>query len=496
VVRLALLESLLLALVGGGLGWLAVLALGGAVPRLVPGGLPRAESVAIDATAAIFATAITLLVGLVLGVSGALGAVRVPIDDAVQGGGAVSGRTVIGSRRSRRTRAGLVVAQVALGLALSLSAIGLIESYRRLRRLDLGFEGAGVATISLHLSAGHYPTDATVVAAFSGTVDRISSVPGVAAAGLISDLPLESAGAADDFKIDGLPDPAPGRGRNGRYLIVSPGLFSSLRIPLLQGRLLEPSDGPGAPLVAVINQTLARRYFVDRDPLGQRIRYFSDSDPWLTIVGVVGDVRSIPGQPPEPAVYVSHQQETRRPTNIRRSMALVVRADGDPIGLLAGLRAAVTEAAPGTPIPVLRPLTEIIDAASGSARFAMAVMTGFAVTVVLLAALGIYGLLAHAVSSRQRETGIRMALGADRGRVAGAVVGDGIRLAVLGIGLGVVGSFVAAPAISRLLFKLPAADPAAIGMAAGILLSVAAGASAIPALRAARLDPRASLAQE
>jgi putative ABC transport system permease protein len=454
-----------------------------------PGGLPRAESISVDGWATGFAVAMTVAVGLGLGLASAVASSKVKLDEALQAGS----RNLGGGRGALRARSALVVAQVGLGLALSLTAAWLIQSYSGLRRVQLGFDPRQVTSFTLNLPAGTVADESRVRATVLALIERIEAIPGVTGAAAISDLPLESPGPGNDFRIENRADPGPSRGHNAHQLTVTPGIFEVLRIPLVRGRLLAPGDDAASPLVAVINETTARRYFPNQDPLGQRIRYMGDTDPWLTIVGVVGDVRSDqPGAPPGPSVYLSHSQPTRN-LPILRSLSFVIRTPASPASIGAELRAAISAAAPVVPMAQLRSLSDVVDIAMGPTTFAMALITTFAAVVLLLAALGMYGLLAHSIVIREREIGLRMALGATRAVVWSEVLAQGIRLAVVGIAIGLGIALAASPLLADLLFEVRVTNPWVILAAAGILLLMAGIACGIPAFRAARTPPMDSL---
>jgi predicted permease len=491
VVRQLVFESLLLALLGGAAGWAGAHWLRGVLVRLLAGSIPRTEAIALDGRALGFTLAVTVLVGLALGWLSAAGAARVQTGEALH----ASARAVGGNRRALRARRAIVAVQVGLGLALGLTATWLIRSYVALARVDTGFDRSQVTTFSLSFPEATFPTSADVGRVAERLAERLRVAPGVAAAGLVSDLPLESSGANDDFEVEGRPWVSSGTtGNNAGYVEVTPGFFAALRIPLLRGRLLSDADREGAPLAAVINQTAARRFFADRDPLGQRIRWLSPGDPWVTIVGVVGDVRSGPlSVAPSPAVYAPYAQPTRNTLFLNRTMVATIRAEGSGRPMDAALRAIVGEVAPGVPISRWRTMADVVDAALGPAEVNMTLMSGFAAVVLALAGLGIYGLMAHSIAMREREIGLRIALGARRSAVWAGVVRQAVLISLVGIGVGIVVALGASPLLAKLTYGIETTDPVTIGLATLAVLAVAVLAAAVPAARAARVEPMAVL---
>ena len=323
-------------------------------------------------------------------------------------------------------------------------------------------------------------------------------MPGAETAAAVSSLPLVSAGPPDDFIIDGRGAPAPGSPSwNARYIMATPRLFGALRIPLKRGRLLGESDSASQPLVAVVNETAARLYWPNDDPLERTLRFYPrETSPSIRIVGVVGDVRSIGAHiAPPPAIYVPYDQAPR-PAYQGRSMSFVVRARNNPNDLAASARSAVSEIDAGLPLAGVRPMAAVVSAATGQTRFTTLAMSFFAGVAFFLAALGLYGVVAQAVDQRVREMGIRIALGARRGQIFRLIIGNAMSLTGLAIMVGVGGALALARTMDGLLSGVTTTDPATYAAVIALLSTGAFLASYIPARRAMRLDPLTALRAE
>jgi putative ABC transport system permease protein len=490
--RLALVESVLVALAGGVLGALAAGPLARAVTDFYPGSLPRAAGADPDGPVLAFTAAVSLLAALVVGLVPAIGSSAAGLERLLRGGG----RTSTGRRAGTRLRRGLVVAQVAIGLVVAAAAALVARSYVQLRGEELGVDPDGVLAFTLEAPEASYPEAGDVRAFFASVRNRLAALPSVESVGVISDLPLESAGPADNFQIEGRPQPAAGEtGWNARYLLVGPGALETLRLRVRAGRALDGRDVHGAPSAAVVNEAAVRTFWGGRPPLGRRIRYGEDG-AWLTIVGVVADVRSLGlDVPAPPAVYVAHDQ-TPRPLYPGRMMNVVLRGRGDPLALAPQARAAVREIDPAVPLAAPRTMGGVVDAATGRPRFMMVVLLVFAATVLVLAGLGVYGVVAHAVLHRAREIGVRVALGARGADVVRMVLGQGLAMAALGVGAGLVAALAATRFLSGLLYGVTPTDPPTFAAVAVTLLGAGLLASWLPARRAVRVDPARALRAE
>ncbi|MCI0434954.1 MAG: ABC transporter permease [Gemmatimonadetes bacterium] len=490
LVRQVLTESLLLALLGGAIGVIAAGALLQGGLRLYPGGLPRGSEVSIDAAVLGFATLAAVTTGILFGLLPALQTSAVRVHEVLR----ASGRGLTTGGAGVRTRQIFVIAQTALAMLLVVGATLLAQSYSRLRSVDLGFDAGEVLTFNVTVPEAIQPDPARARDYFARLEARLEAVPGAEAAGAISGLPLRNAGGADDFIIEGRPEPAPGDVRwNARYQMATPAALRALGLRLVRGRWLEPTDRAGAPPVAVINEALARLYYPGEDPVGTRIRYFGADSAWITIIGVIADVRSLGAtQDAPPTLYTALAQAPRAPYS-GRFMELAVRFRTGAAARAAEIRAAVSEIDPPLPPSGLATMESIVTASMGRPRFTLTLMSAFAGLALLLGALGLYGVLAHTVQQRIHEIGIRLTLGARRSQVVRMVVQQGLVLVVLGTVLGLGAAAVLRDALAALLFGVAALDPLALVLAGSTLLAVALVACGIPALRAMRVDPAIAL---
>ncbi len=485
--RQFLAESLILALAGGALGIL--LAVWGLelLLRLAPADLPRLESVEVSAGVLLAATALTVIVALVFGALPALQARRTDLNGALQGGGT---RGATGDRARRRTRDLLVTTEVALSVVLVVGAGLLLRSLWKLQAVDPGFRTAQVVKLDLALPESRYPQDyanhprwSAVTGFYQRLLEQADAVPGVESAALAASHPL-APGFTSSFVIVG---------REGEYerqpeialRAVSPGYFGIVGVPLRAGRLLEERDAVDAPGVLLINQAAALRFFPGQNPLGQRIEFWGRE---RTIVGVVGDERFRGvGEEAPPAAYPPLAQA---PIG---SASLLVRAGP---GVEDALRRAVWSLDPDLALSGIEGLDRTLAQSMARPRFTTVLLGLFAVLALLLASVGVHGLLSYAVVQRTREIGIRLALGAPRAGVVGMVVGRGLALALAGAAVGLAGALGLSRLLRGLLFGVGPTDPVTFAAAPAVLLAVAALASYLPARRAARVDPMIALRSE
>jgi predicted permease len=494
VVRQLVAEALLLTAVGGFVGLALAQALLSGLLTLYPQRLPAGPPIAIDQLAVLYTAALVVVAGVLVGLFTALRATGSSLQETLR----MDSRTATASRRAVDARSALVIGQLALSLILLVGAVLLIRSYVGLQQVDLGLEPDHVLTFGVSVPAAGRPDPAEARRTLLAIEDRLASTPGIATAGIISDLPLFSPGPPDDFVIDGRPDPLPGAPAwNARYLMATPRMFRALGIPLGHGRLIADEDAPGRPLVAVVNETTARTYWPGEDPIGRTIRYYPrETSPSIRIVGVVGDVRSVSaGEPAPPAVYVPLAQAPRPPYE-GRTVTFVVRARGNPADAAASARAAVSSIDPGLPLANVRPMADVVSAAAGQPRFAALVMSFFAGAAFLLAALGLYGILAYGVQQRIREIGVRMALGAGNREILGLILGHGMGIALVGIILGIPAALASTRLMRGVLSGVASSDPLTYVAVVSMLLLSALLASYLPARRATRVDPLVALRTE
>ena len=484
-------EAMLLSGAGGVIGLLLANWLLDALLALYPQQLPVWRTISIDYGAMLFSLVLVAGAGLILGAVPALSATGGRLQETLK----ADARAATATRRGVFARSTLVVAQLAVSIVLLSGAILLVRSYQHLQRVDLGVDPEGVLTFTVSVPEARQPDAAAARRTIVAIEERLATMPGADTAGAIMNLPLASAGPPDDFVIDGRPDPPAGSPAwNARYLMVTPRIFGALRVPLKRGRLLGESDVVGQPLVAVINETAARLYWPDDDPVGRTIRYHPrETSPSIRIVGIVGDVRSLgPAAPPPPAVYVPYAQAPR-PGYAGRSMTFVVRGRGNPTDLVPAARGAVAGVDAALPLANVRPMSAVVALATGQSRFTTIVMTFFAGIAFFLAALGLYGILAYAVEQRGREIGVRMALGADNARIFRLIIGTGTGLATVGIVVGIPAAIAFTRLLGGLLSGVTATDPVTYLIVVVLLSASALLASYLPARRATRINPLTAL---
>lgn len=491
LVRQVVVEALLLAGLGGVFGVLLAHGMLAGLLELYPRRLPVSQPVAMDNVALLYTFALVIVSGFLVGIVPALRGTGVRLQDALSG----DSRTATSSRAAVAMRSALVVGQLAVSVVLLAGALLLVRSYQQLQRVDLGIDPQRVLTFSLSIPAARQDDLAAARRTLVAIEDRLMAAPGVETVGAVSNLPLASAGPPDDFVIDGRAAPPPGAPAwNARYLMATPRMFQALGVTLKRGRLLAESDVPGQPLVAVVNQTAARLYWPGEDPVGRTIRYYpTETSATIRVVGVVADVRSLGASTPAPpAIYVPFAQAPR-PAYEGRVMTFVVRAAGEPSAIAATVRTAVADIAAGLPLANVRLMTEVVADTTGQPRFTTLVMSFFAGVAFLLAGLGLYGILALLVEQRIREIGVRVALGAGRGEIFRLIIGRGMRLALVGVLVGVPAALALTRLMSGVLSSLATTDAMTYASVVALLGIAAFLASYLPARRATRIDPLVAL---
>jgi putative ABC transport system permease protein len=490
LVRQLTVESALIALVGGGVGLL--LAYWGIefLSGLAPEDLPRLDEVSLDARVLLFTLLLSMLTALLFGLIPALQAAHPDVREALQEGG----RGLKGDRRGGRLRAGLVVAELALALLLLVGAGLLIKSFLRLQDVPLGFDDRNALTAQISLPESSYDKREKVEVFMRQMLTEIQALPGVRSVAVTSALPLSGWNSAMNvLEVEGKEAPGPGEMTTASWRSVSPSYQKTMGIPLLRGRALEDADVQERIHSIVVNRAMAERYWPGEDAVGRRVRLPVGPDsveaPWLTVVGVVENTRyGGPELAPDAMIYF--------PALGRRAVDLVVRTAGDPLRLAPTLRRTVQRLDPNLPLANVEPLQHRVDSATAESRFNAVALVVFAGLALLLANIGIYGVMAYAVAQRKHEIGVRIALGARRTDVVRMVLARGLRLVGIGSALGLVGALALSQLLSGLLYGVSARDPATFAGVALVLALVALAASGVPALRASRLDPVVALREE
>jgi putative ABC transport system permease protein len=483
LVRQVMVESTLVAVIGGVLGiGLAVVAIDNVVAS-APIELPEVATVGIDARVLLFALLVSAGTGIAFGLLPALQVSSATSLTALRHGS----RAGTGPRV--RLRSSLVVAQLAVSLTLLVGAGLLLKSFVRLLRVDPGFEPERVLTIQPALSRSAYAEPARVIDYYTRALERVSALPGVQAVGAVSTLPASGQRMNRGVHIEGRPTPARQTDQTIEYQSASPGYFAAMEIPVKRGRVFETSDDSRAAPIAVINEAAARRYWPDSDPIGRRVGFGGPGEPtWRTIVGVIGNVRHLGlDQPVLPEVYVPLLQDPDR------NMSIVARTSIDPATVAAALRRTLQEVDASQALLAPRLMTRQLAGSLARPRFLSTLLGSFAAAALLLATLGVYGVVATVAQARTRELGIRVALGAQRWDVLRLVLSGGARLAGTGLALGICGAFWFARGMRSVLVGVEPTDPVVFVVTASLLGAAALLASWMPARRAARVDPMMAL---
>ena len=477
-------ESALIGLAGGAAGLLLAVWGVDSVASLAPPNLPRIGEVHIDGAVLGFTLITSLLTGLLFGIAPALHLPRLAIHEVVKDGG----RGSTGTRR-RSLRNSLVVSEVAVALVLLIGAGLLINSFWRLQQVNRGFDERNVLSFNLTLS--RYSKPEQQISFLKNVLERAAQVPGVQSVGLTSTLPLRG-GPATSFVLEDRPPVAIGDEPTADIRVIDPNYFRTMRIPLRAGRSFSDSDSSNAPKVMVVNETLARTFWPNEDPVGKRIT-MRDWGPPLSgeIVGVAGDVKS-DGLDSEirPMIYWPYQQFPVIFDNI------VVRTDADPKSVVGSIKSQIWAVDPAQPIAVVETMDQVLAGTLATRRFNMLLLGIFAAVALALAAVGIYGVISYTVSQRTHEIGIRVALGARGLDVLRLVVGQGMTLALVGVGVGLAAAAALTRLMSTLLFDVSPTDIPTFAVVSFVLSAVAFAACVIPARRATRVDPMVSLRHE
>ena len=481
IVRQTLTESLLLSFLGALLGILIAIWIVTALKSLVASQIPHVESAGIDATVLLFTTAVMLLTGVLCGLAPALRSARINLQEAIKDGTRSSA-----SGSNRRLNNLFVVSQLALSLVLLIGAALFLQSFRNLLSVNPGFRADNVLMAELALPEQKYKDKAHVQSFLDQVRQGVSSVPGVQAVELCQVVPFSGDGQGGPFSVEGVQQE---QEKVAWLRSSTPGYFAAMGMPVVKGRGFETTDTEASQPVAIVDERLAQMYSSAGDLVGRRIRI--GGGPWLAIVGIVPSVKNRKlDEDPWPYVYRPYTQWVRRET------MLVVRSSVDPSAIVANLRLEVAKLDPELPLSRVSTVQQAIDRSLITKRLTNLLLAGFAATALLLAMTGIYGVMSLNVANRRNEFGIRLALGAQRSNVLRMMLGQGLRLAVVGVGVGALAAIGFTRLLKGLLFGIDANDPLTFGVIAALLIGVALLACLIPARRATKVDPLEALRNE
>jgi predicted permease len=475
-------EAALVALTGGAIG-LALAPVGTSVmAQLTPRGFPALPGSVLDLRLLAFTLALSVATSVVFSFVPAFHASRTSLQDALQQGA----RPAVGGS-SRVTRDTLVVLQVAAALVLLAGAGLMLRTLANLRAIDIGFRPDRLLTLRTTLPGTRYRDPQKRLAFYNLVVTEAHALPGIEHAAYISTLPFLSQGNTIAFEIEGGVPPKPGEPSDALYRVGTPEYLATLGAQVVDGRVLDERDVADAPRAVVVNDTMARRYWAGERALGHRLRFGSQTSPWFTIVGVVKDVKERGYElAMKPGVYLSFAQT---PTTWALPEQLIVRVKGNPQDVAQPLRRIIAAADPDQPVSAVQTMDEILDLDVADRHQQMVLLGAFASLALLLASIGLYGVLSYLVLQRSRELGLRMALGASAGSVMRLVVARGLTLTAAGLTIGLVLAWALTRTMQNLLYGVAAGDPATFGIVVAVLGAIALGACYLPARRASRLDP-------
>ena len=493
IVRGLLTESVLIAVTGGALGLLVASAALGPLLHMAEGSVPQIFSVGLDRSVLLFTLVVSVLTGLVFGIVPALRTGKIDLRETLNEGsrGSTTGRG------HHRILGALVATEIAVALLLLIGSGLLLRSFSRLQEVSPGFQPDHLLVADLPLSQNAYAKPELRYEFFDRLVERAKTLPGVKSAGAASFLPVSGGGSLIQFNIEGRPPKTPHDYVAAGYRTVTPQYMETMGVPLLQGRNIAAGDVEKAPAVVVINASMARTYFPGENPLGKRMQIGATPDkdvPYMEIVGVVGDVLQGLDTDAKAEMYLPYRQvDTVLPVF---QLSVVLRTSGDPRLQAAALRSAVREIDPNQPVVKIRTMEENMATSVTEPRFRTWLIGIFAALALVLAAVGIYGVMSYSVNQRTNEMGIRVTLGAQPNDVFRIVVGEGLRLALIGVGVGLIGALAATRVLRTFLYGVSAIDPVTFAVTAALLTLVAVAACYFPARRATRVDPMVALRYE
>lgn len=490
IIRQLLTESVIVALIGGVIG--AAIAFWGidllraANPADAATFAPGWHNLGINVPVLFFTLGLSFLSGIVFGLAPAWQLSKPDLNKALKEGGRQS------SFGSHRLRGSLVVFEIALSLVLLFGAGLLLRSFVALMKTDGGFNPDSVLTMRLILPATKYKDEPQVAAFYSDLVNRVKAIPGVQSTAVVNYLPLGGSNSSSSFAVEGFPEPPPGQSLLGRYRVCSPDYFQAMGITVVKGRSFNDNDKAGAPRVVIVNETLARKYWPNEDPIGKRMRFDGpiDRNPWMQVIGVIGDVKHELNIPVTAEYYLPHTQDSWS------SMVLVTKTAGDPAAMAGVIRQQVWAIDKDQPVYDVRTMQEVRSSSVALYSFSSVTLGTFAGVALLLAAIGIYGVMAFAVTQRTHEIGVRMALGARSSDVLKLVVLHGMKLAFVGLTIGLAGAWGLSRFMKTLLFGVGATDILTFTVVSVCLLFAALLACWLPARRATKVDPLVALRYE
>lgn len=490
--RQFLTEGIVIAIVGGTLGmfvsWAGVVA----TRAWAPPSLGLVAGVSLNGGVLAFALATTIGTVLLFAIAPALVATRVNANEALKDGG----RGATTGRARLRARQLLVVGEIALAVVLIVGGGLMIRTVQSIMAIDPGFRSEGVLTMELSAPTSRYPNGARVAGFFDELRHRVERLPGVQHVAVARLLPLAAQMGNWGMRVEGYTAP-PGMDTPGDWQIVTPGYFETMGLHLVAGRWFDERDQTGTPPVFVISQALANKYFAGRDPIGRRIQLMSDSTPWVTVIGVVRDVEhNALTAAPNPMFYAVHAQYQQVGGFTPRTMSLAVRTKGDPLALARTIRDQVRALDPQMPVAHVRTMDDIVGASIARQRFSMLLLGAFGVLALVLAVVGIYGVVAQLVAARSQEFGVRAALGATPSALVRISLRDGIRQTAAGLVIGALASLLLARLMQGMVYGVTTSDPVTLMLALLITGAVAVAASYLPARRAGRVHPASALSAE
>ncbi len=453
--------------------------------RTAADSIPRALEIGVDVRALAFALGVSAVCGLLFGLAPAWQAARFNVGSALKQegrGGSAAGR--------KRALAVFAAAEIALALILLVGAGLLLATFRNLRHVDAGFDPSNVVSSPAYLPEWKYATTDQQRAFFARAVSDLANVPGVTAAAAVNALPLSGNNSSGSITLEGFPAPPPNQRESADRRAITPAYFSAMGIHLLEGRAFTDADNERAPGVVIVSRSLAEHYWPGTSPIGKRLKLarYASQAPWITIVGVVADVRhGTLARASRQVVYYPHAQIPGS------GMELVVRSAGGPAAITNAVRETIRRLDPDLPVDSMRPLDDIVQTSLFNQKLELGLLGTFALLAVALAAGGIYGVMSYAVAQRVQEFGIRLALGATGADIVRLVAGYALRLTGTGIGLGMAGAWLGSSVLSDLLYGITPTDPIVFASTTALLAAIALSACVIPARRALGVDPITAL---